>query len=184
MHRGRHLKRNLLWTITLAAMAAICFGLFSAPAEAGRLKARVYLTQAKIPKKLTERKLIGFARRYNSRRLRETNERKLDDRCWKANMVVSFNTAPGDLEFQVLFYDVHDGPRRLVEDLSTFVNDRTQKTYLQKISLERPRFKPNRNMELVVVVRRQEVGRLKFGVVGQEHRRSGTVTFTDEEAKL
>jgi hypothetical protein len=158
--------------------------MFAGPVEARRLKARIYLTQAKIPKRLTEKGLIGFARRHHTRRLRETSEPKLDDRRWKANMVVAFNGAPGDLEFQVLFYDVHDGPRRMVEDLSTFVNDRTQKTYLQKISLERPRFKPNRNMELVVVVRRQEVGRLKFGVIGQEYRRSGTVTFSDEEAKL
>lgn len=154
------------------------------PAEAVRLRARVYITQAKIPRKISEKGLIGFARRHNTRRLQETQDEKLKDRKWKANMVIVFNAPPGDLEYQVLFYDIHDGPRRLVEDMSTFVNDRKQKTYLQKISLKRPRFKPNRNMELVVVVRRQEVGRMKFGVLGQEVRRSGTVNFSDEDAKL
>lgn len=173
-----------VFVTALALALAASLALFADLAQAARLRAKVYIVQAKIPKKLTERGLIRFARSRNTRRLRETNEPKLDDRAWKANLVVAFNQPPGDLEFQVLFYDIHDGPRRLVEDLSTFVNDRSQKTYLQKIKLERPRFKPNRNMELVVVVRRREVARMKFGVLGQEYRRSGTVDFSDEEAKL
>ena len=176
--------KKIAYLISLSAAFAMIASILVTPVQAGRLKANVYLTQAQIPKRLTERKLIGFARRHNTRRLHETQDANLKDRKWKAHMVISFNLPPGDLEYQVLFYDVHDGPRRLVEDMSTFVNDRKQKTYLQKISLKRPRFKPNRNMELVVVVRRQEVGRMKFGVLGQEVRRSGTVSFSDEEAKL
>jgi hypothetical protein len=178
------LGNNVIFLTSLALAVTASFAFFAGLAEAGRLKASVYIVQAKIPNKLTERGLIGFARSHNTKRLRETNEPKLDDRSWQANLVVAFNQPPGDLEFQVLFYDIHDGPRRLVEDLSTFVNDRSQKTYLQKFKLERPRFKPNRNMELVVVVRRQEVARMKFGVLGQAVRRSGTVDFSDEEAKL
>jgi len=174
MPGGRMLHINLAASIAL----------FADLAQAARLRAKVYIVQAKVPNKLTEAGLIRFARSRNTRRLRETNEPKLKDRSWKAHLVIAFNQPPGDLEFQVLFYDIHDGPRRLVEDLSTFVNDRSQKTYLQKFKLERPRFKPNRNMELVVVVRRQEVARMKFGVIGQEYRRSGTVTFSDDEAKL
>ena len=176
--------KKLAWIISLAITLTLVIGLQVNPAEAGRLKARVFITQSKIPKRISEKGLIGFARRHNTRRLRETQEEKLKDRQWKAHLVIAFNAPPNDLEYQVLFYDVHDGPRRLVEDMSTFVNDRSQKTYLQKISLKRPRFKPNRNMELVVVVRRQEVSRLEFGIVGQEIRRSGTVNFSDDEAKL
>jgi hypothetical protein len=173
-----------IFLTALALALAVSLALFTDLAQAARLRAKVYIVQAKVPRKLTERGLIRFARSRNTRRLRETKEPKLKDRSWKANLVIAFNQPPGDLEFQVLFYDIHDGPRRLVEDLSTFVNDRSQKTYLQKIKLERPRFKPNRNMELVVVVRRREVARMKFGVLGQEYRRSGTVTFSDDEAKL
>jgi hypothetical protein len=36
-------------------------------------------------------------------------------------------------------------------------------------------------MELVVTVRRQEVGRLSFELRGEEERRSGEVTFSDNE---
>jgi hypothetical protein len=96
-------------------------------------------------------------------------------------MIVAFSRPVDDMEFQVLFYDIHDGPRRFINDMSTMVNDRSQKTFVQKVTLPRPQFKPNRQMELVVTVKREEVGRLKFGVVGQEIQRSGEVSFSDTE---
>jgi len=36
-------------------------------------------------------------------------------------------------------------------------------------------------MEVAVIVRREEVGVLKFGVLGEEPRRTGTVNFSDDE---
>ena len=65
--------------------------------------------------------------------------------------------------------------------MAIMVNDRKQKTFVQKVTLPRPSFKPNRNMELVVTVKREEVGRLKFGVLGEEIKRSGEVSFSDNE---
>ena len=69
------------------------------------------------------------------------------------------------------------GSRQFVEDLSTFVDNRNQKVFLQRIKLPRPRFKPNRRMELVVTVKRAEVGSLKFITDGEEKRNSGVVDF-------
>ena len=96
-------------------------------------------------------------------------------------MVVSFNAPVDDMEFQILFYDVGDGGRKFVNDMSTMVNDRKQKTFVQKFTLPRPSFKPNREMELVVTVKRAEVGRLRFNVMGEEIKRSGEVSFSDGE---
>lgn len=168
--------------VALSGLAVVAVALSAASVgEARGLKATVFLTQAQIPNRLSEKALLGFARGHKTSRLQETTGVPLADRVWTANMVVQFNAPPGDLEFSVLFYDVHDGPRRFVEDLSTYVNDRSQKTYLQRVNLPRKRFKPNRNMELVVVVRREEVGKLKFAVLGEEERRSGQVAFGDDE---
>lgn len=165
----------------VAAVISIALAIGHTPtADARRLKAKIYLTQSKIPRKLSEKALIRFARRHSNRRLRETSG-ELKNRSWKANMVVAFNAPVDDLEFQVLFYDIHDGPRRFVQNLSTFVSNRNEKTFVQPIVLPRPDFKPNRNMELVVTVRRQEVGRMKFAMVGEEKRRSGVVSFSDSE---
>jgi hypothetical protein len=169
-------------TALLMATALTLLGLAVSPeARAAALKAQVYLVQAAVPKTLTEKSLLGFAKRNRARILREDTGAPVKERKWKASMIVQFNRSVDDLEFQVLFYDIHDGPRRFVNDLATFVNDRTQKTFVQPVTLPRPGFKPNRNMELVVTVKRAEVGRYKFGLVGEEIRRSGEVSFGDDE---
>ncbi|MCB9611530.1 MAG: hypothetical protein H6722_03660 [Sandaracinus sp.] len=167
------------FVVALAAALTVAAGVFVAEGDAGaqRLRASIFLTQNQIPRNLTERGLIAFARRNNARRLRETTDQPIPQREWVANMVTSFNTAPGDLEFQVLFYDIEQGDRFIGPPLSTFINNRQEKTFLQRVRLERPRFKPNRRMEMRVVVRRQEVGRQRFELIGEEVRHSGTVSF-------
>ena len=175
------MKKSKLSVLALAIAVTLLGAVLSPIAEAGALKARVFLVQANVPRTLSEKALLGFARKNNQRILREATDAEVKHRKWHANLIVSFNRPVGDLEFTVLFYDVHDGPRRFVNDMATFVNDKKQKTFVQKVTLPRPSFKPNRNMELVVTVRHQEVGRAKFGLVGEEIRRSGTVDFGDDE---
>ncbi len=163
------------------AAAALLFAALAPAAEAASLKAQVFLVQAAVPKAGTEKALLGFARSNNARVIREATDAEVKKRKWNASLIVAFNKPVDDLEFQVLFYDVHDGPRRFVNDMATFVDDRKQKTFVQKVTMARPTFKPNRNMELVVTVKRAEVGKHKFGLVGEEIRRSGTVDFAEGE---
>ncbi|MEM9074721.1 MAG: hypothetical protein AAGE52_39865 [Myxococcota bacterium] len=176
-------KVSKLMVAGAAGLAILAGGVvLESAAEAQRLRAQVYLTQARIPRNLTERGLIGFARRHRARRLRETTDQPIPERQWRANMVTSFNRPPGDLEFQILFYDLEGGGRRFIgPPMSTFVNNRQEKTFVQRVRLERPHFKPNTRMEMVVVVRRQEVGRQRFELVGEEVRRTGEVSFGDNE---
>lgn len=175
------MKISKLSVLALAVAAVLLGAALTPVAEAGGLKAQVFLVQGNVPRTLSEKALLGFARKNNQRILREATDAEVKSRKWNANLIVSFNQPVGDLEFTVLFYDVHDGPRRFVNDMATFVDDKKQKTFVQKVTLPRPAFKPNRNMELVVTVHRQEVGRAKFGLVGEEIRRSGTVDFGDNE---
>jgi len=168
----------------LAAALLVGTGTVTQPVDAQRrLRAQIYLTQAQIPRNLSERALIGFARGHNARRLQETTSEAIPQRKWLGDLVIAFAAPPGDLEFHVLFYDLTDGARRFVDDMSTYVNDRTQRTYVQRIRLERPKFKPNRRMELVVTVRREEVGRATFDMEGAEVQRSGTVSFSDDDTR-
>lgn len=175
------LWKKLRGPVLAAIAVGLCCNVFAPLAEAAGLKAKVFLVQAKVPNTLTERGLIAFAQRNRAKLLREDRDAELKKRKWRAELIVAFNRPVDDLEFQVLFYDIHDGPRRFVDDMATFVNDRKQKTFVQKVVLPRPRFKPNRDMELVVTVKRQEVARMKFGVLGEEIKRSGEVSFSDDE---
>jgi hypothetical protein len=175
------MKRTWFGSSLVVLAIAVALASLAPIAEAGGLKAQVFLVQAKVPAKLTEKALIQFGRRNANKILRETNEPDLKERTWKAEMIVAFSAPVNDMEFQVLFYDIHDGPRRFVNDFATMVNDKSQKTFVQRVTMPRPTFKPNRNMEMVVTVRRAEVGRMKFGVVGEEAKRSGEVSFGDSE---
>ncbi len=168
--------------LTSAAVAALAWATLSlSPAEAASMKAQIYLVQANIPAKLTEKALIGFARANANKLLRETNDKEVKTRKWKSDMVIVFSKPVDDMEFSVLFYDVQDGPRKFINDMAIMVNDRKQKTFVQKVTLPRPSFKPNRQIELVATVRREEVGRMRFNIVGEEIKRSGEVSFSDNE---
>ncbi|MGE0792195.1 MAG: hypothetical protein AB7S26_41365 [Sandaracinaceae bacterium] len=174
---------------TLGAAFALVLGaaLVMQPAaqaqRGGGLRCQVFLTQARIPDGLSERALIGFARGHRAARMAETGEQNLQERTWLSNAVFSFNRPPGDLEFHALFYDVTDGPRTFIREMSVFVSDRTQRTVLHRIRLPRPTFRPNRRIEMVVTVQRQEVGSTRFIIDGEEVRHSGQVDFSDEEAR-
>jgi hypothetical protein len=162
---------------TAAALVLSALAASPLAVSAAGLRANIFLTQSKIPNGLTEQGLLGFVKSHKTERLRESSEENLDERKFMAEMVTQFSSSPGDIEFHVLFYDVHDGARKFVEDMSTYVSDKKQKVYLQRVKLPRPRFKPNRRMELVVTVKRAEVGALKFITDGEEKRNSGVVNF-------
>jgi hypothetical protein len=176
-------KRSVLSLVAAALLCAAATLWPELEAQAQRLRVQIFLTQARIPNTLTERGLLGFVRGHRATRLMESSEENLNQRRWHANAVFSFNRPPGDLEFHALFYDIHDGPRNFVREMSVFVSDRTQRTVLHRISLPRPTFRPNRRMEMVVTVRREEVGSVRFELVGEEIRHTGQVDFSDEEAR-
>ncbi|AKF04676.1 hypothetical protein [Sandaracinus amylolyticus] len=176
----------------LASLSAVTFALAGAVlpssavphAEAQRLRATVYVTQAAIPRGLTEKALVGFARGHQARAMNESSEAEIEQRHWLANMVVQFNAPPGDLEYHALFYNVTDGARNFVDDMAIYLNGRDQRTYVQRLNLQRPRFQPNKRYELVITVRRAEVGNTRFETRGEEPRRSGQVDFSVEDTRV
>lgn len=172
-------RLTALLTAAAAAIAAVAILWPQLHAEAQRVRCQIHVTQARVPRNLSERGLIGFARRHRAARLRETAEEDLNEREWRANAVFAFNRPPGDLEFHALFYDVTDGARQFVREMSVFTSDRSQRTVLHRIALPRPTFRPNRRIEMVVTLRRQEVGRTRFIIDGEEIQHSGQVDFTN-----
>jgi hypothetical protein len=154
-----------------------------AEAAAG-LQAKIYLTQKGISRTLSESGVIRFASANKATRLREDSSMPVEDRQWRANLVVRFNRPVGDSEFEVLFYDIQTPERKFIAPTMTvFVNDRNQRTIVHKLRLRRPQFEPNRRIEMVVTVRRQEGGRYRFQILGDRVQHSGEVTFSDDEAR-
>lgn len=175
----KRLPRLLLALSCLALLGATILVPDGDTEAQGNLRAQAYITQQRIPRGLTEQGLIRFARGHQARRLSETTSQPIRERKWRGNLVVAFNRPIGDLQFQVLFYDLTEGRRFVAPALDVFLNNREEKTFLQPLRLERPHFQPNRRMELVVLVRRREITRRRFELVGATPRNTGNVTFDD-----
>ena len=175
--------RLALVTTTLAAIVSSVTPWQGAQAAQG-LKARIFLTQKGVPNSLSESGVIRFAQSNKATRLIETSDGPVDDREWRATLVANFSSPVGDSEFGVLFYDIQTAERKFIAPAMTvFVNDRNQRTIVHRLRLPRPQFQPNRRLEMVVTVRRQEVGRYRFQILGDRVQHSGEVTFSDDEAR-
>jgi hypothetical protein len=175
--------RLALFAIAFAAIVSSVTPWQDADAASG-LRARILLTQKGVPRSLSEAGVIRFAQANKALRLRENAEGPIEDRQWRATLVANFNAPLGDSEFEVLFYDIQTAERKFIAPAMTvFVNDGNQRTFVHKLRLKRPQFEPNRRLEMVVTVRRQEVGRYRFQILGDRVQHSGEVTFSDDEAR-
>lgn len=174
--------------VRLGALLFLVFGVaflaLDPPLHAQRgPRATLFITQTRIPRGLTERALLGFARRSSARTMTESTEEELNQRHWRGSLVIGFSSPPSDLEFHGLFYDITDGTQNFVSDMAIYIHDRSQRTFVQRLDLARPQFRPNRRMELVLTMQRAEAGRVRFELRGEEPRRSGRVDFTEEETR-
>jgi hypothetical protein len=147
------------------------------------LHAEIIPMQTKMPANIKGNPLT-FARAHKALKLNESKEAELNQRSWHVEFAIAFNKPPADSEISLLFYDVQDGPRRFMDSMSSYLQGgRTEKIFFQSVDLRRPKYKPNRKLEVVVTVRRQDVGSAKFGIVGEAPKRNGQVDFSDEDTK-
>lgn len=177
---------NLRLALAATALAAVVSSVtpWQGADAASGLRAKIFLTQKGVPGSLSESGVIRFAQSNKATRLVESNDAPVEDRHWRATLVANFNQPVGDSEFEVLFYDVQTAERKFIAPTMTvFVNDRSQRTIVHKMRLKRPQFEPNRRIEMVVTVRRQEVGRYRFQILGDRVQHGGEVTFSDDEAR-
>ena len=178
------MRARLVTTSVVLAAVISALSPFERADAAPGLRAKIYLTQKGIPRSLSESGVWRFARQHKATRLYETGDRPIEDRQWQANMVAVFNAPVRDSEFEVLFYDIQTAERKFIAPAMTvFVSDSNQRTIVHKMRLKRPQFEPNRRLEMVITVRRQEVGRYRFQILGDRVQHSGEVTFSEDEVR-
>ncbi len=150
-------------------------------------RATVYVVSGTVPRSVgSAQDLVRYARSHRARQLQESTAEPMDRRKWYADVVVQFAQPLPGRSFTILLYDVTDGERSLLGNPSdVFFGSATQTTIVQEIRMERPTFRPNRDIEVVVTVQRREVGRTRVRIVGEVPRHSGSLDFTqaDPEAR-
>lgn len=141
-------------------------------------RATAYIVQGQVPRNMEASALQRFGRSHAARRLQETPDGPINERMWLGKLIVNFGSPLGDVQYDVLFYDVTRG-RTLVTTQEVFVNDRTQTAFVNPIRLRRPQFSPGQRIEVVVTVRHREVASARTELSGEVPRNSGEVDFTN-----
>ncbi|MFO0692968.1 MAG: hypothetical protein U0230_05390 [Polyangiales bacterium] len=175
-------RRLSALTLFLALGMAIAAVLPTAAAQGG-LRATIYLVQGNVPRNLpTVQQLLRYARSHQARSFQEITDKPIRERRWDGTLVISFNRPLGDLEYSILFYDVTGGASDFISPpMNVMVNNRQETTFVQPVHLERPRFRPNRDLEIRVTVRRQEVGKARTRLVGEVEQVNNELDFTQPD---
>lgn len=139
--------------------------------------AAAYIVQAQVPRDMEVNALLSFGRSHAARRIQETSGGPINERMWIAKLIVNLGRPLGDVQYDVLYYDVTHG-RTLVTTQEVFVNDRTQQAFVNPIRLRRSQFSPGQHIEAVVTIRRQEIATARTELQGEVPRSSGEVDFT------
>ena len=155
-------KKTIVGSVALSVTVSAILGALSGSAEAAPPKAKVYITQESIPRGLPEKDLIAFAKKNQASSVFETKGSDNQNRSWIFSLLIAFNASPGEMEYELVFYSAQKGVRIPVENRSMVLSGRDQKTYLQKIVLKQPKYQPDQDIELVVVINGQQVGGEKF----------------------
>ena len=150
----------------------------TAASAGGRGGATLYLSLKDPSRAANDRALLSFAKQNAKRQLPEVDAPKYEDRYYMVWLVAKFDQLPKDSEVHLLFYDLTDGARKYFHERTAFIDKRHQ-TQVIKLKLDREQFPPNRKIELVMTMLRQEVGSLKFDTTGKPKQHSGVVDFGD-----
>lgn len=172
------MKRTLTAALALTALSLGIWTLRPEPVDAQRAnRPAVYITQATVPRNMEVSALVNFGRSHAARRLNETTGVPLNERMWNAKLIINFGRALGDVQYDVLYYDVTQR-RTLITTQEIFVNDRTQQAFVNPVRLRRPQFSPGQKLEIVVTVRHREVASTRTELNGEVPQNSGEVDFT------
>jgi hypothetical protein len=136
----------LLFVLAALALGVLALRPELADAQRGG-RAAAYVVQTQVPRNMETRALLRFGRSHAARRLQETTGGPINERIWLAKLIINFGRPLGDVQYDVLYYDVTQG-RTLVTTQEVFVNDRTQQAFVNPIRLRRPQFSPGQRIEV------------------------------------
>jgi len=172
----RSVVRPLALVVAFAALLATVSPMHRAFAQ---VRATLFVVAGDLPRGLgSSDQVLRYARGHRARTLNESNEPERDQRHWNATVVTQFTRPFTDRNFTLLFYDVTDNPRAMVgSPMDIFVRG-AETIVASDVRMERPRFRPARDIEIVLTVRRQEAGRVRVRLNGEVPRGNGSLDFT------
>lgn len=178
--------RRISWVLAAIAVSIAAFVLLPLPERSANAqslpRATVYVVGGTVPHSIASASgLLSYARSHRARQLQESTAEPMNERHWYADVVVQFSRPLTERSFTILVNDVTDGTPSLVGGPVDSMVGRDQTVIVQNIRIDRPRARPNRDVQVVVTVHRTEVGRANVRLVGEVPRSSGSLDFTQAD---
>ncbi|MFH0899193.1 MAG: hypothetical protein V2A73_01050 [Pseudomonadota bacterium] len=104
------------------------------------------------------------------------------EKRWRVYYAAFFKRPLRGLSVTVVFFDISDGTRRMVETYEQYLNSAGQRALVGNISMQRGKsgFSPNSRILMVMQSEGQIIAEATFMIGGEAKQFSGKVVFTDD----
>lgn len=176
----RHWIRPALSVAVLFIATALWAGIDEARAQAAPERVfagKVLASDKRFPTRAdSERAFVKKIRERARDRIREDE----DNERWRIYFASFFDRPLNDLEVTIRLYDVTSGEKQFITSFQQFVQRRGLRSLISQVTLDRPRFDPNRRILMVMENRGRVYAQGAFYIVGKVDQGSGDVDFTDD----
>lgn len=171
------------------AAFALATVLFCPAARAAKpedvFKGRIIITDRRLPMRFpSQNAFIQAVRRASIDRVWPTEEKGNDHAVWKLEYIAFFAQPLNDNEITVKFWELSGGSPRFVAGDEQYTRERGSRIFSAAITVGKPEFETNKQYRMTIQSGRRVIAETTFWLRGKGPKYSGTVEFSDEEAKL
>lgn len=176
------LKFNRVVSVALAMF------LFPSGAQAAKpedvFKGRIIITDRRLPSHFSSQgAFIQAVRRASIEKVWPVEEKGNDHAVWKLEYIAFFARPLNDNEITLKFWELGMGSPRFVAGDEQYTRERGSRIFSAAITLAKPEFDTNKRYRMTIESGRRLLAETTFWLRGKGPKYSGTVEFTDEEAR-
>jgi len=162
--------------------------LFSSGVEAAKpedvFKGKIIITDKRLPSRFpSQNAFIHAVRRAAVDRVWPIEEKGNDVAVWKFEYIAFFAKPLNDNEITVKFWQIGMGSPRFVAADEQYTRERGTRIFSAAITVAKPEFETNKQYRMVLQSGRRIIAETTFWLRGKGPKYTGTVEFSDEEAK-
>lgn len=147
-------------------------------------KGQVVITQKRLPSSYSSGEaFIAAINKVKTDKVWPKEQTGNDHAVWKVEYIAFFERPLGDYEVSVKFWDVTGGARKFIAGDQQMTRDKTSRIFASDIELAKPTFEVNRKYMMTVESRGRRLASTSFWLRGKGESYSGTVEFSDDEAR-
>jgi hypothetical protein len=176
--------------LKFSRVAALALGplLLSSTVQAAKpedvFKGRIIIMDRRLPTRFaSQNAFIHAVRRASIDKIKPKEEKGNDYAVWKLEYIAFFAQPLNDNEITVKFWQLGMGSPRFVAGDEQYTRERGSRIFSADITVAKPEFEQNKQYRMTIQSGRRVIAETTFWLTGKGPKYSGTVEFSDEEAR-